>query len=416
MLGAISRFGVRVLPNTQQIISDCRNRNQIVRGPLIAEFEERFARRLGRGRAIATSYGRMAFYYILKSFDFPPGSEIILPAFTFWVIPEMARVAGLKVVFADIDPATFNLSPESFEKAITPRTRAVVPTHLYGLPCEMDVILAIARKNGLAVIEDCAHSLGADYRGQPVGSMGDAALFSFQTLKPLNTYGGGMAAVRDLSRAERVAQLVAAEPWPEEKQIQKQLWIGRAQRIFTRPPWFGVSAFPLLWIASWFKARPDVYLWEAIRPLNPFPANYSLRYTNVQAALGLAGLDYLDQWTRQTQAHARLMDQSLGGISGVSIPSIPSDRTHVYYQYSAYVPDRDELVRRAIHRGIDIETLHADVCSSLPFFGSACFPASGANRAATAVQLPVYTLLSDEQVLRAGRIVRQILLSSSRKS
>ncbi len=416
MLKAISRFGVRVLPNTQQIIADCRNRHQFVQGPLIAEFEDQFARRLGQGRAIATSYGRMAFYYILKAFDFPPGSEIILPSFTFWVIPEMARVAGLKVVFADIDPATFNLSPECFERAITPKTRAVVPTHLYGLPCEMDPILAIARKNGLAVIEDCAHSLGASYRGQPVGTMGDAALFSFQALKPLNTYGGGMAVVQDSARAERVAKLAAAEPWPEEKHVQNLLLKGRAQRIFTRPPWFGVSAFPVLWIATWLKARPDVYLWETIRPLNPLPSRYSLRYTNVQAALGLAGLELLDHWTHETQAHARLMDEALNDIPGVIIPSVPPDRTHVYYQYSAYVPDRDELVRRAIRGGVDIETLHADVCGSLPLFDSSCISAPGAERAATAVQLPVYALLSSEQVLNAGRIVRQILLSSSRNS
>jgi perosamine synthetase len=414
MLDAISRFGVRVLPNTQQIVADCRSRRQFVQGPLIAEFEEQFARRLGRGKAIATSYGRMAFYYILKAFDFPPGAEIIFPAFTFWVIPEMARVAGLKIVFADIDPATFNLDPESFEKAITPKTRAVVPTHLYGLPCEMDAILAIAKKNGLAVIEDCAHSLGASYHGQPVGTMGDAALFSFQTLKPLNTYGGGMAVVQDSRRAERVSQLAAAEPWPEEQHVQNLLWKGRAQRIFTRPPWFGLSAFPVLWIASWFKARPDVYLWEAIRPLNPLPASYTLRYSNVQAALGLAGLELLDHWTRETQAHARIMDQALGDIPGVIIPSVPPDQTHVYYQYSAYVPDRDELVRKAIRRGVDIETLHADVCAGLPLFHSSRRSAPGADRAATAVQLPVYALLSGEQVLHAGNIVRQILLSSFR--
>jgi dTDP-4-amino-4,6-dideoxygalactose transaminase len=102
----------------------------------------------------------------------------------------------------------------------------------------MDPILSIAQKYQLKVIEDCAHSLGATYRGHPTGTFGDAAFFSFQTLKPLNTYGGGMALVRDAGLASRVASLAAAEPWPTQKQILSQLDIGRIQRILTRPQVF----------------------------------------------------------------------------------------------------------------------------------------------------------------------------------
>src|SRR5207244_12140250 len=131
----------------------------------------------------------------LKALDLRAGAEIVLPALTFWVVPELARAAGLKVVFADVDPSTFTMDPSALERAITPATRAVVPTHLYGLPCDMDAILDIANRHGLRVIEDCAHTLGATYDGRPVGVLGDAAIFSFQTLKPLNLYGGGLALV-----------------------------------------------------------------------------------------------------------------------------------------------------------------------------------------------------------------------------
>src|SRR5207237_8259783 len=127
----------------------------------------------------------------------PAGSEIILPTLTVWVVPELARVAGLKVAFADVDPETFTMDPAALERAITPETRAVVPTHLYGLPCDMDAIMTIARRHDLRVIEDCAHSLGATFDRQAIGTFGDAGLFSFQTLKPLNCYGGGLALVRD---------------------------------------------------------------------------------------------------------------------------------------------------------------------------------------------------------------------------
>src|SRR5581483_266179 len=180
MLMAISRYGARVLPNTEEIVAACKQRGEFIQGPDIARFEAAFAARHGlpAPHAIATSYGRMAFYYILKALDLPPGSEIVLPSLTFWVVPELARVAGLKVVFADVDPATFTMDPSALERVIGPETRAVVPTHLYGLACDMDAIMAIAERHHLHVIEDCAHSLGATCSGRPVGTFGDAGFFS----------------------------------------------------------------------------------------------------------------------------------------------------------------------------------------------------------------------------------------------
>src|SRR5712671_5869108 len=139
-MAAIARFGTRMVPEREQIIRDCKQKGQLVEGPHVAAFEEEFAQFLGGGHvsAVSTEYGRMGLYFILKALDLPAGSEIIVPALTFWVVPALARVAGLKVVFADVDPATFTLDPAALERAITPATRAVVPTHLYGLPCEMD--------------------------------------------------------------------------------------------------------------------------------------------------------------------------------------------------------------------------------------------------------------------------------------
>src|SRR5207237_2780611 len=134
-------------------------RGELVRGPQIAQFEAAFAARHGlpASAAVTAAYGRMAFYYILKALELPPGSEIIFPSLTFWVVPELARAAGLDVVFADVDPGTFNMDPTSIERMITDKTRAIVPTHLYGLPCDMDRILEIAARHNLIVIEHCAH-------------------------------------------------------------------------------------------------------------------------------------------------------------------------------------------------------------------------------------------------------------------
>src|SRR5882672_1822411 len=329
MLTAISRYGARVLPITEQLVAACKARGEFIQGPQIAEFEAAFAGRhgLGPSHAITAAYGRIAFYYMLKALDLPPGSEIIFPSLTFWVVPELARVAGLTVVFADVDPRTFNLDPDSVERLITDKTRAVVPTHLYGLPCDMDRILDIASRHNLIVLEDCAHALGATYKGRAVGTFGTGALFSFQTLKPLNCYGGGMALVQDAGVAAQVRAVVDALPWPSEKRVRDRLLIGRLQRIFVKPWVFSISLFPVLWISALIDANPDVFLWEKIRSLRPLPDQYAERFPNVQAAIGLEALEHLDTWTAQVQANAKYMTRRLGDLPAIQVPRVPADRT-----------------------------------------------------------------------------------------
>ena len=417
MQAAISRYGARVLPNTEEIVEACKARGEFVRGPQVAEFEAAFAKRHGMeaAGAITAAYGRMAFYYMLKALDLPPGSEIIFPSLTFWVVPELARAAGLTVVFADVDPRTFNIRPESIERLITDKTRAIVPTHLYGLPCDMDRILDIAARHTLVVLEDCAHALGARYKGKAVGTFGTGALFSFQTLKPLNCYGGGLALVSDRAVAARVRALVEALPWPSEKRVNDRLLLGRLQRIFIKPWVFSISLFPVLWVSALIDANPDVFLWENIRSLQPLPQQYAERFPNVQAAIGLEALEHLDAWTAQAQANAELVTRTLDGVKGVQAPYVPPDRTHVFYQYCVYGPDsakRDELVVRCVRRGIDIETLHVDVPPDMELFGTVRAEADGARRAAQAMQVPVYAGLTPEQIQRVAATVRDVLGSA----
>jgi dTDP-4-amino-4,6-dideoxygalactose transaminase len=417
MLAAISRYGARVLPETEDIIAGCRARGEFIQGPQVAEFEAAFAARhgLAPAHAIAAAYGRIAFYYILKALDLPPGSEIIFPSLTFWVVPELARVAGLTVVFADVDPKTFNMDPASVERLVTDKTRAIVPTHLYGLPCDMDRLLDIAARHNLVVIEDCAHALGATYKGRPVGTFGTGALFSFQTLKPLNCYGGGLALVSDGAIAAKVRQTIDALPWPGEKRVTERLLMGRVQRNFMKPWVFSISLFPVLWVSALIDANPDVFLWEKIRSLHPLPDQYTERFPNVQAAIGLAALKKLDDWTSQAQANAAYVNRALAGIAGIQLPLAPPDRTHVYYQYCVIGPDgpkRDELVVRCVRRGVDIETLHVDVPPDMELFGTVKAEADGARRAAQAMQIPVYAGLRTDQLERVAATVRDVLASA----
>ena len=411
MLTAISRYGSRLAPEADALIESCRRRGELLRGPELPAFENAFAAHLGGGRAVSTSYGRMAFYYVLKALDLPAGSEIVFPALTFWVVPEMARALGLSPVFADVDPWTFNIDPAALERAITPRTRAVVPTHIYGLPCDLDPVLSIARRHGLRVIEDCAHSLGASYHGRPVGTFGDAAFFSFQLLKPLNTFGGGMAFTRDPGLGQRIASLAFAEPWPAEAEVRSRIRLGRLERRLTRPTAFTLTVFPILWATSFLHVNPDVYLWEKVRSLRPLPPSYRRRYSNVQAALGLAGLERLSEWTDRARAHALFLGASLAGVDGLRVPSEPTDRIHVYYQYCVYVPERDATVQRCLRSGLDVEHHHMDVCSDVPLFGAAS-AAPGARRTADAIQLPVHSELTPRHLEAVARRFRRAVAAS----
>jgi dTDP-4-amino-4,6-dideoxygalactose transaminase len=412
MLNAISRYWARVVPATQQIATDLERRGELIDGPHISQFEKAFADRVGVAHAVATSYGRMALKYLLDAFDLPPGSEVIVPALTFWVVPEIVRISGLTPVFVDVDPDTFTLSPVAFEAAVTDRTRMVVPTHLWGLPCDMAPILEIAERYRLIVVEDCAHALGATYRGKDVGTFGHAAFFSFQTLEPLNSYGGGMAVTRHAQVAQRVRAFVENDPWPSLKEMRWNLFRGRVQRISTQSNTFTWALFPVARVASQLGLDASAWLWERVRPLEPLPDHYHRRYTNVQAAIALEGLKYLDEWTERTRLHARRMDRALSGVPGVQLPMVPADRTHVYYQYCARVPDRDAVARDCIRHGVDVETLHVNVCTRLDLFGSPR-PCANADRAAQAVQLPVYESLTDEQIARIARVVVEALKAVS---
>src|SRR5215831_5042734 len=412
---AIGRFGTRVVPELGQIIQECRSKKQLVHGPHVEAFEQEFAQLLGGGhvKTCSTEYGRMALYFILKALDFPPGSEIIVPAFTFWVVPEIARVAGLTVVFADIDPVTFTLSPAAVERAITSKTRAVLPTHLYGLPCDMDPILEIAKRHNLKVVEDCAHSLGAQYKGKMVGTQGDGSFFSFQAFKPLNTYGGGLSWVRDAEVAKKVAAFADAEHWPDEKLVEGILSSGKWQHTFIRPKVFTYSLFPIWYVASFTGSKPEERMWEGVRPLSPIPEKYRGRFTNVQAAMGRAGLKQLPEFIERTRKHARMLDEILGNVPGIAIPTIPEGRTHVYYQYCPYVPEPETIVKRCIRRGVDVAPMHVDVCTKMELFGWTGAAMPGADTASTAVQVPVYESLSDQEIDRVGRLVREQVLRAT---
>ncbi|MEP6593083.1 MAG: DegT/DnrJ/EryC1/StrS family aminotransferase, partial [Acidobacteriota bacterium] len=155
----------------------------------------------------------------------------------------------------------------------------------------------------------------------------------------------------------------------------------------------------------------DMYFWEKIRPLAPLPADYCERFSNVQAAIALEGLARLDAWTAARQRRAARMSATLGRVPGVRVPVVPPDRTHVFYQYCAYVPGRDVVVDASLRRGIDLETLHVDICTELDLFGRPHAATPGAREAAQTIQIPIYESLTDRQIDRVAAAVREAVLS-----
>lgn len=408
-LRTIARYGVRSIPGEEKEIVAAFRRGEAIDGPAIAEFERCFAAYHYMDFAVAASFGRMAFYYILRALNLPRDSEIIFPALTFWVVPEIARRAGLKPVFVDIDPATFNLDPNKIEAAITDRTRVIVPTHLYGQPCEMSKIIRIADKHDLVIVEDCAQAVGARYEGRLVGTFGNASFFSFQMLKGINTYGGGMALTNDPALAARVRDQAESEPQPSVAELTKRFLTGYTARMGISPRGFTFWGFPLQAAASFFGNYDlSKHIWEKIRPLDHFPRAYRRRYSNAQAIIGLRGLAKLDELNALSRDNARRYTQGLADCRAVRVPSAPAATEHVYYQYCIYVSDPAHASRRAIRHGVDFETTHVDVCSSLPLFKEFAATCVGAEMAQDALQLPVYSRLRISDVARVLRVVREV--------
>ena len=409
---AICRYGVRSIPGDERVVWDAFNRGEAVEGPAITEFEAAFANYHSSKYAATSSFGRMAFLYILRALDLPKKSEIIFPALTFWVVPEMARREGFRPVFVDVDPRTFNIDPSKIESALSERTRVIVPTHLYGQPCAMDEIMAIAKKQNLIVIEDCAQAVGALYRGRCVGTFGTASFFSFQLLKGINTYGGGMALTNDATIASRIRKQAKAEPAPTVKDLLQRFLLGYVARTSVSPKGFTVSGFPIQAAASLF-GQHDLYqhVWEKIRPLDRLPRMYHQKYSNVQALLGLRALSKLDDFNKRCREHAAMYTQGLSDYRYIETPKTFPGTNPVYYQYSIYAADPVATRRRAIRRGIDVETTHVDVCPKLKLFEEFSTACPGAERTEEVLQLPVYSRLRASDIERVMTVVRTASMS-----
>ena len=275
---------------------------QLAQGPRVREFEERFAAWCGVRYAVATSSGTSALHVALLAHEIGPGDEVITTPFSFIASANCALYVGARPVFVDIEPDYFTLDPARVADRITPRTRAVIAVHLFGQPCDMDALAAVAEAHNLIVIEDACQSHGAMFNGRKVGAWGTAC-YSFYPTKNMTTIEGGMLTTNDARIAER-ARLLRDHGSP--KRYQHEI------------------------------------------------VGYNLRMTDLQAALGLAQLAKVDAWNVQRQANAAYLTERLAGVAGVSTPRIRERATHVFHQYTLRLGDRDAAVQKLTQRGIGV--------------------------------------------------------------
>jgi perosamine synthetase len=264
----------------------------VAQGPEVAAFEEEFSKHFVEGRpTVAVNSGTSGLHLGLLAAGIGPGDEVIVPSFTFAATGNSVALTGATPVFADIEPATFSLDPVAVEAAVTPRTRAIMPVHLYGHPARMGELLAIAERHGLAVFEDAAQAHGASLDGRPVGTFGRFAMFSLYPTKNMTSGEGGMVTT-DSPELARGVRLLRNQGM--ERQYENEV------------------------------------------------VGFNARMTDIHAAIGRVQLTKVDAWTARRRANAAFLDANL---QGVLVPPVADGATHVYHQYTVRVTDdRDGFV------------------------------------------------------------------------
>ncbi|MEW6690050.1 MAG: DegT/DnrJ/EryC1/StrS aminotransferase family protein [Pseudomonadota bacterium] len=272
-------------------------------GEECGKFEREFAAYVGCEHAIALANGTLALELALRALGVGPGDEVIVPAKTFIATASCAVAIGARPVVCDVDPESQNLTADTVRAALTPRTRAVIAVHLAGWPCEMGPLAELAREKGIALLEDCAQAHGARWRGRPVGSFGDVAVFSFCQDKIMTTGGeGGMLLTND-----------------------RALWL-RA---------WAYKDHGKSWEAVHEREHPPGFRWQH----ESFGSNF--RMTEMQAAIGRVQLGKLDGWVQARRRNAAALAAGLAGIPAIRVPLPPADCFHSYYKlYVQLEPER----------------------------------------------------------------------------
>ena len=343
----------------QRVLNDA----DFILGKDVELFEEEFARYCGARHAVGVDTGISALELALRACGVGAGDEVITVSHTFIATVSSISFTGARPVFVDVRPDTYTIDTTQIESAITSRTKAIMPVHLYGQPADMDEILAIARKHGLRVIEDACQAHGATYKGKPVGGLGDAGCFSYYPGKNLGAYGdGGALVTNDSAIADEV-------------------------RI----------------LRNYGQREKYVHVRMA----------YNHRLDSLQAAILRVKLRHLDPWNEARGRAARAYDELLRDAHQMITPKSEHDRSHVYHLYVVQHPQRDELRSHLQRSGV-----HAGLHYPVPVHLQPCYESLGIPRGSLPVtesiservlSLPMFPELSTEQISRVCHVISEFV-------
>lgn len=354
----------KIKPEIDEAIHRVIDSGQFVLGPAVAEFETAAAGYLGVKHAIGCASGTDALQVAMMALGIQPGDEIITTPFTFVATTETIVLLGAKPVYVDIEPKTFNIDPRLIEAAITKKTKAIIPVHLYGQPADMDAIMQVARKHGLPVIEDAAQAMGSEYKGRKVGGFGTIGAISFFPSKNLGAFGdAGMVVTDDDALAEQLRMIII-----------------HGSRVRYKHEVLGVNS----------------------------------RLDSIQAAVLNVKLKYLDGWTGARRAAAQRYNR-LFNDAGVVLPFEAPFGKHIYHQYTIRLNGRDHVARTLNEKKIP----HA-IYYPIPLHLQEAFRHVGRPRgsfpmteqaAAEVLSLPMHTELTEEQQSTIARAVVEAVSS-----
>lgn len=327
-------------------------------GPRVRELETALEQKLGIRNPVCLNSGTSALHLALILAGVGPGDEVILPAQTFVASGLVIQMQGAKAVFADIDPETGNLSPASVREKISARTKAIMPVHWAGYPCEMREIQEIAEEYGLIVVEDAAHALGAAYEGRPIGSISRFTCFSFQAIKHLTCGDGG--ALCCTSDAD-------------------------ASSAMTRR-WFGIDRA---------NSQPSV-LGERIYDVAEI--GYKYHMNDLAAAVGLGNLEDFPQRLQRRQSIGAMYRRLLANVPGVRLLRLDANRTHAYWLFTMRVERRENFIRKMSAGGVPTSVVHLRIDHNSVFGGEREDLPGLAEFNQTQVAIPIHEALTDVDV------------------
>ena len=339
-------------------------------GPFIKEFEQKFADRVNRKHGIAVTNGTAALDVAVDALGIGPGDEVIMPTFTIIsCIGQIVR-AGAKPVLVDSDPVTWNMDITQIEEKITPRTKAIMVVHIYGLPVDMDPVMEIAERHGLKVIEDAAQMHGQTYKGKPCGSFGDISTFSFYPNKHITTGEGGMVVTNNEQLSDDCRSLRNLCFQPEKRFVHERL-------------------------------------------------GWNLRMTNLQAALGLAQLEQLDDFVKRKRHMGNLYSELLLDLPNVQLPLSKTDYAeNIYWVYGLLLDeklgiDAEEAMHRLSEKGIGTRPffcpMHMQpILKRMGLFENETYPVAE-KLYSQGFYIPSGMALTDEQVDKVSEAVRKVI-------